>query len=315
MPIVSRLTLKADQWGRIVFVALAAIVYFISTLLSIKPGSPSNSYNIPLVALYILSLTIIGLLLLGWFFGLYAWLQLDRYTRELPPGAPKKSYGQIARGIEYLTLALILPTLISASRPLYANDVNMTAVVTQINYYAIIVLPFLGFLYLRQGTKHLAVSAQAAMTLVTKLVTVGPPVLLLACFYIFLALTNSTPQAGSLSGSAGTIALWVSILLIVSSWVLGLLAALNIERWTHRGDGADRARPLVKLYNGILLTTCGFIILDALLSLDATRLRNLPIEVVLGLVYLFIGVVALGFMTVGVGARRLRAINALKAGR
>jgi hypothetical protein len=64
------------------------------------------------------------------------------------------------------------------------------------------------------------------------------------------------------------------------------------------------------LYNGILTMTGGFIILDALMSLGATRLQALPVGVVVALVYGFIGVVALGFWIVARSARELIAAAA-----
>src|SRR6185369_2695048 len=110
----------------------------------------------------------------------------------------------------------------------------------------------------------------------------------------FLAATNAAPDAQVLSaGPTGFLALPVNIILVVGSWVLGLLTALNIERSTHRSEDASYARPLAKLYNGILTTTGGFIILDALMSLGATRLSALPVWLIVGLIYAFIGVVAL----------------------
>jgi hypothetical protein len=103
-----------------------------------------------------------------------------------------------------------------------------------------------------------------------------------------------------------------NIIVVVGSWVLGLLAALNIERATHRGESARLARPLAKLYNGVLTVTGGFIILDALMSLGATRLQSLPLSVIVLLIYGFIGVVALGFLMVGRSARELIATTKTK---
>jgi hypothetical protein len=95
--------------------------------------------------------------------------------------------------------------------------------------------------------------------------------------------------------------------LVVASWVLGLLAALNVERATHAGDSAVSTKSLVKLFNGILVMTGGFIILDALSSVGASRAANLPIGVDVALLYIFVAVICLGFMTIASAGRMLVA--------
>jgi hypothetical protein len=290
---------------------VAVTILYFGLALTAPRSSTESSYHLSLALIVVLSLTIVGLLLLTWWFGFYAWLELDRYAKRLPPEEGRRTYGRMATGVWFLAAGLILSSLISGAKPFYAGNVGLTATLTQLNYYVIIVFPFLGFMWLRIGSRHLAVTAQAAMSVRSKLVTVGPPVLLLAVFYVYLAATNSAPDAAALTnGPTGFLVLPVNILFVVGSWVLGLLAALNIERATHRGESARLARPLAKLYNGILTMTGGFIILDALMSLGATRLQALPVGVVVALVYGFIGVVALGFWIVARSARELIAAAA-----
>jgi hypothetical protein len=170
-----------------------------------------------------------------------------------------------------------------------------------------VVFPFLGFLCLRIGSRHLMVSAQAMMTTQAKLLTVGPPVALLAVFYAYLSATNSSATAKALmAGPIGFLAVPASVILVAGAWTLGLLAALNIERATYRGDGTSHTGPLVRLYNGVLTVTGGFIILDALMSLG-DRLAALPVGAILFLIYGFIGVVGFGFFIMAMGVRGLLA--------
>jgi hypothetical protein len=293
-----------QRWNLSLVIA-ACVAYLALTVTAPRSNEP-NTYHFSVALILILTLTIIGLLLLTWVLGFYAWLQLDRYANKLPAGSSRQAFGQMARGTWLLAIGLIVSSLLGATKPFYNGNAGIDTIMTQLNYCIIVVFPFLGFMWLRIGSRHLAVAAQAVMTVQAKLLTVGPPVALLASFYVFLAITNSTPGAQMLaSGPVGFLVLPVSIILVVASWVLGLLAALNIERATYRGEGARNSQPLVKLYNGILTTTGGFIILDALLSLGNDRLQALPVGVILLLVYAFIGVVGLGFLVVALSAREL----------
>jgi hypothetical protein len=290
-------------------VTMACLLYVGLILAAPKTNANNSSpYHFSVIGILVLTVTIVGLLLLSWWFGYYAWLQLDRYTHKLPAESGPRTYGRMATGVGLLATGFMLSSLLGAVKPFFAGNIGLATAITQLNYYIIVVFPFLGFLWLRVGSRHLAVSAQAVMSLKSKIVTIGPPVLVLAAFYVFLAFTNTAPDTVVLTGGPiGFLALPLNIVLVVGAWVFGLLAALNIERATHRGTGASLVRPLVKLYNGILTMTGGFIILDALLSLGNSRLSVLPVGVLLFLLYAFIGVVALGFWIVARGARELVA--------
>lgn len=299
-----------QRWN-MALVTLASAVYGCLLIWAPHTDNASSIHLAPWVTL-VLSLSILGLLVFSWLAGFYAWLQLDRYANRLSHGRRRQAFRQMAGGVRLLATGLIISILLNATKPFFAQDAGLTTVVTQVNYYIIILFPFLGFLWLRQGSKYLAAAAQTAMSLGTKLLTITPPVLLLGGFYIFLALTNSTPETLILlSGPTGFLVLPTNIILVVGSWVLGLLAALNIERSTHHGT--INTRPLVRLYNGILLMTGGFIILDAVMSLGNTRLLALPLSVTLILVYAFVLVIALGFWSIAVSGGQLSVEDQARA--
>jgi hypothetical protein len=295
--------LRPSHWLNIWFVGLAAVAYLVLTFLA-PHRSNTNPYHLSIAVILLLTVTIIGLWLATCLFGLLAWLRLSVYAHTLPSGANRRAYERLAQGVRILAYGLLVSSIISATNPYFAHDPGAAAIVTQLNNLLILIAPFVGFLYLRLGSRSLAVSAHAVMSLRAKLVTVGPPVLVLASFYVFLAATNASPSSQlAASGPVGFLMLPLNIVLVVGSWTLGLLAALNIERATHRGTSESQARPLVKLYNGMLTMTGGFIILDALESLGTTRLASLPLSIVVFLLYAFIAVVGLGFMQVWISAR------------
>lgn len=292
--------------------SLAVVVLACAAYLGLTLGKPPSDtpspYHFSVVLVAVLTISIIGLLFLTWLAGYYAWLQLDRYTRGLTAGPSRQAFGLMTQGVWLLAVGLILSSLTGAVSSFFGRNIGLVAVLTQVNYYIIIFFPFFGFMKLQMGSRHLAVAAQAAMTTRAKLVTVGPPVAVLAAFYVFLAATNAAPSTQVLAaGPVGFVVLWLTAGLTIGSWALGLLAALNVERATYRGEGTQYTRPLVGLYNGILTTTGGFIILDALLSLGTTRLEVLPVGALLLLLYGFIGVVGLGFWVTAVSVRRLTA--------
>ncbi len=290
-------------------VALLSLVYIaLSVAAPHTAATNANPYHISPIWTLVLVMSLLGLLLIAWLFGALAWMQLRNYSLRLS-GGQQGAFRQMAAGVKYLALGLIISTFISGTKPYYASNANLVAISMQLNYAVLTLASFVGFLYLQMGTKYLAASARAAMSWGSRLATIGPPLVLLGAFYMTLAITNTAPVGLALfSGLSGKIILAANIVLVLGSWALGLLAALNIERATHDLEIGERAKPFLRLYNGILLTTCGFIILDALISLGNTRLSTLPLSIVLILIYLFIGVVALGFGIVASSVRKLNAI-------
>lgn len=276
----------------ITFVVTLAMTYLVVEFAAPK----SNTYHFSLVAGVVLVLTVNVLWMATCLFGLRAWLNLDRYAAQQKHESDRRAFGQIANGVRLLAYSLLVSSLLTGLGPYFRDNAGVSAAISQANYYLILIFPFLGFFLLRQGTKRLAIMAEAALSLRAKVLTVGPPVALLAAFYTFLTVTNSAINAPVVEV--------VTIVLVVGAWVWGLLAALNIERATHRGVMAAN-KPLVLLYNGILTMTGGFIILDALSSLGTARFAALPLGVDLALLYTFIAVVCLGFVIVAAAGRVL----------
>jgi hypothetical protein len=281
------------------FVIVAALLYLGLQFGSSKTGS--NSYNLPLWSVIAIVISIVGLWMLAVFFGLNSWLRLDEYAHMLKSRSDRVAFRQIASGVRFLAYGLLVSSILGASSAYFTNDPRTTAVISQLNYYAAVLSPFFGFWLLREGTRKLAVTAQAALSARSKLVTIGPPVVILAAFYIFMVTTDGAPSAGPL----GLLVLPINILLVIGSWIFGLLAALNIERATH-GSGASRPQKgFIRLYNGILTMTGGIIILDALMSLGTSRLASLPLALAVVLLYAFVAIVGLGFAIVSSSGRTL----------
>lgn len=286
------------------FVIVAALAYLGLQFGSAKLGA--NSDNLPIWIAVIILFSIIGLWMLAVFFGLNSWLQLDEYAYMMKSHSDRLAFRQVASGVRFLAYGLLISSVLGASESYFSGNPGAAAIITQLNYYTVVLAPFFGFWLLRQGTRKLAVSAHAVLSARSKLVTIGPPVVILSAFYIFMVTTNGAPDSLTLSaGPLGFLVLPINILLVIASWVFGLLAALNIERATH-GNGPSRPhKALITLYNGILTMTGGFIILDALMSLGTSRINSLPIAFTVLLLYVFVAVVWLGFMIVSSSGRAL----------
>ncbi len=305
--------LTRREWLYTALVWASVAVYLILAFTAPRQPSSNNS-NIPMAVILIMAISLLVLLLGSWVLGVRASLQLDRYANHFPGDGRQQGFTQIARGIRWLVLGLVVSMFINVTSPFYRDQPGLTAITSQVNFYIIIGFPLAGFALLWQGARRLALFAQVPMLIKNKLVIAGLPIALLASFYITLSLTNNSPQTQILlSGLTGMFLLPIIIVIVLGSWTFGLLAALHIERFIHHGDIATQARPLSMLYNGILMITCGFIILDGLLSIGADRISSLPVSLTIILVYLFIGVITIGFMLISHGAKQL--IMAAEKGR
>jgi hypothetical protein len=96
------------------------------------------------------------------------------------------------------------------------------------------------------------------------------------------------------------------ILPVVATWFLGLLLVLNLEHYSHYSKTINRLG-LVSFYNGIIIIVATTILTQVLASLGNSRFANLNLGVLLAIIYVFLGLLALGFGLIARGAKKLQS--------
>ena len=297
------------RWRFTFLVVLLWGVYCGITLLT--PQDPAvEKYQLSSTMLNFLIVSVSLPYLICWLFAVSGWLHLREFAKKQTRSAERKGFTKISYGLLALVGSLVVPTLVRAVYMYITND-SRTAGWNIFNNYMGIFFPLLGFLLMFLGSLQIASQITPKVTRVAKVTTVVFPVALFSVFYLFMIFSNPTRQS-SLDPSVqptyflpdgmiiGTI-----ILPVIATWFLGLLLVLNLEHYSHYSKTINRPG-LVSLYNGIIIIVAITILTQVLASLGNSRFANLNLGALLAIIYVFLGLLALGFGFIARGAKKLQ---------
>lgn len=294
-----------------VLIVLLWGVYCGITLLTPQDPAAAERYQLSPVTFNLLLVSVSLPYLVCWLFGLFGWLHLREFAREQPRGAERAGFTKIAYGLLALVASLVVPTLVSAVYRYISHDSTSAGWNIFSNYMGIF-FPLLGFLLMFLGSMQIVSPITPKVTRLAKVTTVFFPVALFSVFYLFMIFANPSRQT-SLDPSIeptyflpDSMIIGTIILPVIATWFLGLLLVLNLEHYSHYSKTVNRPG-LVSFYNGIIIIVAIMILSQVLASLGNGRLDNLNLGAILFIVYMFLGLLTLGFGLIARGAKRLQA--------
>ena len=297
------------RWRFTVLIVLLWVVYCGITLLT--PQDPAvEKYQLSNLMLSLLLVSVSVPYLVCWLFAVSGWLHLREFAQQQPPGAERSGFAKIAYGLLALVGSLIVPTLIRAVY-IYVSHNSRAPGWNIFNNYMGIFFPLLGFLLMFLGSLQIASQITSKVTRLAKATTVFFPVALFSVFYLFMIFANPTRQV-SLDPSiqptyflSDSMIIATIILPVIATWFLGLLLVLNLEHYSHYSKTINRPG-LVSLYNGVIIIVAITILTQVLASLGNSRFANLNLGALLAIIYVFLGLLALGFGLIARGAKKLQ---------
>jgi len=297
---------------RKLFIGLILVVWLIYLCFSLltPQGASAAKYHLSDIAIIIIKISFALPFLLCWLLALTGWLHFKSYILKQNEGLEHKGFALIARGLGILLTGLIVPSVASTIYSYVNHSAVQGPVWIRINNYVNIGFPFIGFLLMFLGSAQLMKQLKLRAANWSKILTVLVPVALFSIFYISLILTNPTRQVSSDPTIPATyylsdILIFATVVLpVVITWWLGLLLALNLEQFSHHTKLTHKPA-LVNLYNGILVIVGATILTQALSSLGGTRFSSVNIVLLLLLIYILLGIIALGYALIARGAKKL----------
>lgn len=139
--------------------------------------------------------------------------------------------------------------------------------------------------------------------------------LLVTVFYGILTFTNPTRQMSADLAIRPTYLIsdpLILLTIILPSffvWVLGLLAALELDQITPKELSSEGRSARKKLVNGLWEVIFSSILIQALLSLGGARLLHLGLLFILFSIYGYFALLVLGYFTILRGAKKLLALT------
>jgi hypothetical protein len=250
-----------------------------------------------------------------WLTAGYAVARFHKYAQLLKGEPEGPSFGQITEGLLLLLMALIVPAFINLWAAFDPGDPDTQKLFTIFRNYINIILYLASFWLLYQGSKTIKAAigtSQRANSSLRKYVHwfVG----ILGVAYIYSIYHNEfrtmsqDPQINSTYHLPDALILLTIVAPYILIWLWGLVSIVNYKEFSKNVEGVVYKKAFSNTSNGLV-----FIIS---LSISLQFLSQLPgffghssLSIILGIVYLILLLMALGYYFIARGVRALTAIE------
>lgn len=286
---------------------ILAIIYASVNLIAAPPRTTLQHYHISSAALRLLDSTVIFPVILIWFIGLYGYQKLHTYASYVQGNTEGNAVAVLSKGITLLAFWLPISSTISAVLSWIAtHHLGFQPANTIVSNYLSLLFPLAAFIYLSRGSRQLS-----------DLTKRRPSQLSIHALVVVLAVAGVT--YGYLVAHARDrlyatyhmpIVLVLATLVVpyIFSWYLGLLAVYDIHLYTRWLKGIIYKRSWNALSIGMVWIVVFSIALQYVSTVSA-RLSNLSLAWTLTLIYTILPILAVGYIFVALGAKRLTKIE------
>jgi uncharacterized protein YacL len=290
-----------------IWVFVVSGLYLVASLTN--PITSSQTLGLSILEVRLLQLTISGLIIFSWIAGTYSYQDLLQYLKHLKDKYQRSAFKKIAQGIMVLVLSSIIPSILNV----FGNRLEDTIpwldpVITIINNYAYVLLPFIAVNLIFIGSKSLARSVNAPQISTTRSVIIMLFPLAFSILNIYLTLTNPTLQ-GVTHDMRTTYHLPPYLVIItllapsIVTWFVGTQALNHVQNYSKNIKGEVYKSAISLLSTGFLFVIVSSIFLQLLLALGEERLMALGVNLIIFVVYLFIILQAVGYVLLARSSR------------
>jgi hypothetical protein len=306
-----RLLLKNPRLSALYLLFIA--IYILQAILPAPDKLMLAKYSVSVMQIKLLGLSVEIPYILIWIISLLGYLRLKTYAGLIQNSKDGVAFRVIARGLLLLSLWLPLSAVSSnIFSEIYRYHPSATASLVRVDAYFNLLILFLGFLFIYLGTNKLLPLIPR-----TRFQIPLPVILAFIAFsvlYTFLTLhdparsmpTRSVPVATYYEPD------WLIVTTVIIprliSWFLGLHAAYAIHLYSQRIKGKLYQPSLKSLALGLSGLIASIILLRCLQSLSA-ELEELSLGLLLGLVYILLIIIAVGYVLIAKGAYKLQMIE------
>ncbi|MEK7103473.1 MAG: hypothetical protein AAB870_03960 [Patescibacteria group bacterium] len=300
---------KKRTWLYYGVAALGSVVYGFLTLTAPRSASTQQNFELSAMQILLLQITIMIPYVISWFSGVSGVLALEKCAQVLGDNGHKKGFHYLSLGVAIVALGYLFASLISGFKPYFPPDWGIAQ--TILNNYIYVLLAFFSSLCFFVGSRHLVAVRQDSTAEKDDIVMSVIITFLLAALYVPLVFTNDHRQVAASITSMATyyladpLIVLTIILPLIASWILGLLAIFRLNRFLLPIT-ADTQRHGTRMFtNGLGIVLFASIFLQILVSIGTDRLLGSGVVLVLVLVFLFIGLQVVGFLSIFFGARTM----------
>jgi len=290
------------------FVALTALYLWLSINAPVDPKALSQ-YSLTATQSKLLGLTITIPLAIAWYFALYGFVQLKSYAASVEDSREGKAYRQLADGLMVLAFGLPIGAICSTYlRNLALRQPDLLPVTTITRNYLTLVISLITLSMIARGAESLV------KTLHSKPILPHPPhlttgaIILSSLFTWFIVARPVDPNATNIYYLPAWILVFTLAMPHLYIWYKGALAVHRLYLYRDKVRGAIYKLAFVELAQGIGVVVGLSIFLQFLATLSA-QLLQLQLRSLLLVLYVLVGLYAIGYGLVAKGARRLKRIE------
>jgi len=283
------------------------VIYVLLTLLPAPDKITLAKYHLSSTGLRLLDLTILIPSLAMWLAAFYGYRRLHVYSQTIRGAKDGKPTANLAAGLLVLALGLPLSSILSSALALIArNHTGFAPAATIISNYAAVLYPLAAFIYIGMGARQLGELSERRLSYMqANLVAL----VVIALGVVFCDLIARSHHDISISYHMSyTLVMLTMAIPYMYIWFLGLLAVMELYSYSKRVNGI-----LYRKSWGLLAFGLGsIIVIDIVLqylSTMSTWLNGLSLSGLLVLLYILLLALAVAFIVVAFGTKRLMKIE------
>lgn len=289
------------------YYSLLVLVYAIVSLFIPLNHDTRATYELSMVQAHAVSLIAAIPLFVIWFAAFYCYGRLQRYADTVRDSREGKAFRNIADGVTLLSWGLVIESFASLLLGALADHTSaMVAAAAIIQNYVTLVFPVVAFLLIGTGTQRLLALKRA------RLGHVGMRLLILlsasiAAIYSYLIL--HLMDHGQIYHLPVILLLVTVVIPYLFAWFSGLLAAFEMLVHARGTHGLLYKRGLDRLAGGLIVLIITSIVMQYINSALLSNLGAVSIGTVLVVDYLLLMGIAIGYILMISGIRRLQRIE------
>jgi hypothetical protein len=290
----------------VTFIILATL-YASINLIAAPPQTSLQHYHVTSTTLRLANITVILPVIAIWFTGLYGYQKLQAYTRYVRDHKEGQRLMELSRGIMILVWWLPITSTLSAALNLYARwHSSFLAAATIFNNYLSLLFPLAAFWFISHGSRSLSeLSRERPSQRNIHIMAAG--LIVGSVLYGFL-LANAREHLWTIYHTP----LWIVMLTLavpyVFTWYLGLTAAFDIHVYTRKVKGLIYRKGWNYLALGVVWIIVTIVVLQYVTAVSA-KLSDMSLGWILALVYAILAIMAVGYVFIALGAKKLTKIE------
>lgn len=296
-----------------ILVVLTAVYVALAFLLPPDPAS-LDKYHVTAAQLRVLLLPLVVFIVAIWAVSNYGFVEIIKYIELIKNSPESKWFGLFATGLGVYAIGMPLSSILDSILT-YVSSVRADFIPTSvvINNYASIVIAATVFTLFRVGTKRLADSSGIKIGGAMRIAG-WVSFAALGAVYAYIALNNpirqfaASPLERPTYGLPDHLIVATIIIPYLYIWYSGFLSAFYMYKYGGTAQGIIYKKSLSTLSLGLLVIMLTSILLQFLATFSAI-LNAVDLNTILGIIYVLLVVIAIGFIFVAIGARRLSRIE------